>query len=199
MRINPFDYIFNLTISHFVALLSSVQSTNGHHHHHHDHSDTEDEEESEYMDEDEVRWFENDEFTLFTFKNECDFSYKIQFDVVHCDSNLDLIDNFKISVFGNKVHFGSFGMGSMAKNYWNKMKHILLGHKFVEIRNWYIVAIQAIDTSMENIEQIRCFYLICGEVAGTQIDGGNTANSMKSRLMVWKTQFYTEQQPYGHE
>ena len=148
---------------------------------------------------DQVRSFENEQFTLFSFKNECDFSYKIQFDVVHCDSNLDFIDNFKISVFGNKVHFGSFGVGSMAKNYWKKMKHILLGHKFVAVRNWYIMAIQAIDTSLDNVEQIRCFYLVCGEVAGTAVDEGLHRHSMTSRLMVWKSEFYAEQQPYGHE
>ena len=102
--------------------------------------------------------FMNEKFTLFTFQNECDFTYKIQFDIMHCDS-LNIIDDFKISLFGNKIHFGCYP-SDFNRNYWQKIKKILLGHQFVNIQNWYVICIKSIDTSIENVEKNNCYYLI---------------------------------------
>ena len=168
-------------------------------------NDNEEKEELFYFDIDGFKSFENDKFTLFTFKNECDFTYKIQFDIIHCDSNLNIIDDFKISLFGKKINFGTIYDNNKAKNYWQKMKNILLGHKFVNIKNWYIISIQSIDTSLNGVETNKCYYLICAEVDGTWIQKKsiqfhqNNHNQMKSKLLVWKSCFYSEQQPYGHE
>eukprot|EP00483_Globobulimina_turgida_P003206 UN03211 len=52
--------------------------------------------------------FENNKFTLFTFKNECDYTYKIQFDIIHCDQDLNVIDDFNISLFGKKYDLVRF-------------------------------------------------------------------------------------------
>ena len=66
------------------------------HEHHEINGYDDDEIEYDYFDMDDFKSFENDKFTLFTFKNECDYTYKIQFDIIHCDSNLNIIDDFKM-------------------------------------------------------------------------------------------------------
>ena len=119
---------------------------------------------------DGINLFKNDEFTLYTFKNECDYTYNIQFDIIHCNSNLNIIDKHKISLFGNKLNFGTFNDNNFGiKNYWNKIKNILLGYKFVKINNWYIISIQLIDTTINQIQKNKCYYLICAEIDGTYI------------------------------
>ena len=152
---------------------------------------------------DDFESFENDEFTLFTFKNECDWTYKIQFDIIHCDSDLNVIDDFKISLFGKQIRFGSFCTNNSFKSYWDKIKTILLGHQFVNIQSWYVISIKHIDTSVHGNEHNKRYYLICAEVEGTYLNCRNAQDAhldhMYSKLLVWKSCFFSEKQPYGHE
>merc|ERR1712013_442310 len=126
--------------------------------------------------------FENECFTLFRFKNECDFTHKTQFDIVHC-TDLNDVDELELSLFGNKVRFGSFE----GVDHWRAMKRTLLGQGFADIRSWYVMSVQSIDTFIDGMEQLNCYYVLCAE------------DQMHSQLLVWKLRFYYERQPYGHE
>jgi len=150
---------------------------------------------------DDLASFQNQKFTLFTFKNECDYTYKIQFDIIHCNADLNVVDDFKISLFGNKIHFGSYcnDKDESFVSYWNEIKRALLGAGFVSVKSWYIVSIKHIDTSLHGNILNKCYYLICAEVDGTHLNKQPFIDQMFSKLLVWKSCFYSETQPYGHE
>lgn len=93
--------------------------------------------------------------------------------MVHC-ADLDGVDELELSLFGNKMRFGSFE----GVDHWRAMKRTLLGKGFADIRSWFLVSVQRIDTVIDAVERLNCHYVVCAEVAAL------------SKLLVWKMRFY---------